>query len=55
MAYSEFTLEKGFHIKAVAAEPLLTSPVAIEFDEKGRIWVVEMQELVYFIDRFFLV
>lgn len=39
---SEFTLEEGFHIKAVAAEPLLTSPVAIEFDEKGRIWVVEM-------------
>jgi len=39
---SEFTLEKGFHISAVAAEPLLTSPVAIEFDEKGRIWVVEM-------------
>ncbi len=39
---SEFTLEEGFHIKAIAAEPLLTSPVAIEFDEKGRIWVVEM-------------
>ena len=38
----EFTLEKGFHISAVAAEPLLTSPVAIEFDEKGRIWAVEM-------------
>ena len=39
---SEFTLEKGFHIAAVAAEPLLTSPVAIEFDERGRIWAVEM-------------
>lgn len=39
---SEFTLEKGFHIKAVAAEPLLTSPVEIEFDESGRIWAVEM-------------
>ena len=39
---SEFILEKGFHISAVAAEPLLTSPVAIEFDEKGRIWAVEM-------------
>jgi len=38
----EFTLEKGFHIKAVAAEPLLTSPVEIEFDESGRIWAVEM-------------
>ncbi len=38
----EFTLEKGFHIKAVAAEPLLISPVEIEFDESGRIWAVEM-------------
>lgn len=38
----EFILEKGFHIKAVAAEPLLISPVEIEFDESGRIWAVEM-------------
>jgi len=39
---SEFTLEKGFQIEAVAAEPLLNSLVEIEFDEKGRIWTLEM-------------
>ena len=38
----EFTLEKGFQIEAVAAEPLLNSIVEMEFDEKGRIWTLEM-------------
>lgn len=36
-------LEEGFTVKLVAAEPLVNSPVALTFDEKGRIWVVEMQ------------
>jgi mono/diheme cytochrome c family protein/glucose/arabinose dehydrogenase len=35
-------LEDGFEIKLVAAEPLVTAPVAIKFDERGRIWVCEM-------------
>ena len=39
---SEFTLEPGFDIKAVAAEPLLSGLVEIEFDERGRIWTLEM-------------
>ncbi|MEM1121443.1 MAG: c-type cytochrome [Bacteroidota bacterium] len=39
---SEFTLEEGFQIEAVAAEPHLNSLVEIEFDEKGRIWTLEM-------------
>jgi len=33
----------GFRAHIVATEPLLTSPVAISFDDKGRIWVVEME------------
>jgi mono/diheme cytochrome c family protein/glucose/arabinose dehydrogenase len=36
-------LEPGFKIEIVADEPLLSSPVAMLFDEKGRIWVVEME------------
>ena len=36
-------VEKGFVVKLVASEPLLNSPVALTFDEKGRIWVVEME------------
>ncbi len=38
----EFTLEEGFQIEAVASEPHLNSLVEIEFDEKGRIWTLEM-------------
>lgn len=36
-------LEDGFKIEIVADEPLLSAPVAMLFDEKSRIWVVEMQ------------
>ncbi len=39
---SEFTIEEGFQIETVAAEPHLNSLVEIEFDEKGRIWTLEM-------------
>ncbi len=39
---SEFILEEGFNIELIAAEPLLDSPVAMQFDKKGRIWVVEL-------------
>lgn len=36
-------LEDGLIIQLVAAEPLISSPVAMSFDDSGRIWVVEMQ------------
>ncbi|MGV3639048.1 MAG: DUF7133 domain-containing protein [Adhaeribacter sp.] len=36
-------VEPGFDVKLVAAEPLLNTPVAMTFDEKGRMWVVEME------------
>ena len=32
----------GFHVELVASEPLVTTPVAMQFDEDGRLWVVEM-------------
>lgn len=38
-----FRLEKDFEIRLVAAEPLVSAPVAMSFDDKGRIWVVEME------------
>lgn len=38
----KMTIEKGFAVKLVAAEPLVIAPVAITFDEKGRIWADEM-------------
>jgi mono/diheme cytochrome c family protein/glucose/arabinose dehydrogenase len=37
-----FVIEDGFHIQLVAAEPLVQSPVAMQFDGDGRMWIVEM-------------
>ncbi|MFM7592740.1 MAG: PVC-type heme-binding CxxCH protein, partial [Isosphaeraceae bacterium] len=31
----------GFEVELVAAEPLVRQPVAIEFDDRGRLWVVQ--------------
>ena len=41
-ALSTFEVEGGFRIEAFAAEPDVASPVAMDFDERGRIFVVEM-------------
>ena len=38
-----FKLQPGFRIEIVAADPLVHDPVAMKFDEDGRIWVVEMR------------
>jgi putative membrane-bound dehydrogenase-like protein len=38
---ASFVLEPGYRIDAVAAEPLVQSPVAIAFDERGRMYVAE--------------
>lgn len=35
-------VEDGFEVQLVAEEPLVSAPVAMKFDEKGRMWVVEM-------------
>jgi mono/diheme cytochrome c family protein/glucose/arabinose dehydrogenase len=36
-------IEDGFAVQLVASEPLVNTPIAMTFDENGRIWVVEMQ------------
>ncbi len=41
-ALSTFKTLPGFRIEQVAAEPLVHSPVALSFDENGRMYVVEM-------------
>jgi putative membrane-bound dehydrogenase-like protein len=35
---------KGFTAELVAAEPLVLDPVAFDWDERGRLWVVEMAD-----------
>ena len=37
-----FSIRDGFEIQLVAAEPLVVDPVAMAFDEHGRLYVVEM-------------
>ena len=39
-----FQLPPGLRIDLVAAEPLIESPVACSFDEKGRLWVAEYRD-----------
>ena len=38
-----FRLPPGFRIELVASEPMIESPVAISFDDQGRMFVVEMR------------
>jgi putative membrane-bound dehydrogenase-like protein len=39
-----FRLHPGLRIELAAAEPLLASPVALDFDEDGRLYVAEFRE-----------
>ena len=39
-----FQLEPGLTIELVACEPEVIDPIAIRFDEDGRLWVVEMRD-----------
>jgi quinoprotein glucose dehydrogenase len=41
LAIKRFSLPKGLQAKLWAAEPMLANPVAIDFDEKGRLFVSE--------------
>lgn len=41
-ALKTFTVAKGFKIDLVAAEPLVTDPIAVAIDENLRMYVVEM-------------
>src|ERR1051326_8032641 len=41
-ALKTFQIKKGFHLEIAACEPNIASPVALSFDENGRLFVVEM-------------
>ena len=43
-ALATFQIKKGFRIELVAAEPLVVDPIALAFDENGRLFVVEMRD-----------
>ncbi len=43
-ARRKFTLPPGFEIRLFASEPEVVNPVAMSWDERGRLWVVELYE-----------
>jgi putative membrane-bound dehydrogenase-like protein len=43
-ALKKMQVPPGFHVELVASEPNLVNPVAMTFDEKGRIWITESVE-----------
>ncbi len=43
-ALQKMQVPKGFRVELVAAEPDIMNPVAMAFDERGRIWVTESFE-----------
>lgn len=45
-----FQVEPGMKVQLVASEPMVQDPVIINFDEDGRLWVVEMRGFMTTID-----
>ncbi|HEY6167821.1 MAG TPA: PVC-type heme-binding CxxCH protein, partial [Verrucomicrobiae bacterium] len=43
-AQKAFTVPPGFEVRLFAAEPDVVNPVAMTWDERGRLWVVELYE-----------
>jgi putative membrane-bound dehydrogenase-like protein len=43
-AQKKFTVPTGFEIRLFAAEPEVVNPVAMTWDERGRLWVLELYE-----------
>lgn len=43
-ARNQFTVPDGFEVRLFASEPDVVNPVAMTWDERGRLWVVELYE-----------
>jgi putative heme-binding domain-containing protein len=43
-AMGKMTVPPGFRVELVAAEPDVVNPVAMTFDERGRVWITESLE-----------
>ncbi|HET6879141.1 MAG TPA: PVC-type heme-binding CxxCH protein, partial [Pirellulales bacterium] len=43
-AIARMTVPEGFSVEVVASEPEIVNPVAMTFDERGRIWITESLE-----------
>src|ERR1041384_3990709 len=43
-AQKKFVVPHGFEVRLFAAEPDVVNPVAMTWDERGRLWVLELYE-----------
>src|SRR5207248_6739423 len=43
-ALRKMTVPEGFAVELVAAEPDIVNPIAMTFDDRGRIWITESLE-----------
>ncbi len=43
ISLDKYKIVDGFEIQVAASEPLIEAPVAMDFDNQGRMWVVEMR------------
>jgi putative membrane-bound dehydrogenase-like protein len=50
-ALKTFKIERGFALELVACEPDVTDPIDAAFDEKGRMFVVEMNDYPFLPDQ----
>ncbi|MEE2883541.1 MAG: PVC-type heme-binding CxxCH protein [Planctomycetota bacterium] len=49
-ALQSFQVAPGFHVELVASEPQVVDPIAIAWDEKGRLWAVELRAYMRTVD-----
>src|SRR5680860_381275 len=43
VSLKQYQIEEGFELQVATSEPFIEAPVAMDFDNKGRMWVVEMK------------
>jgi mono/diheme cytochrome c family protein len=43
LSFDNYKIADGFKIELAASDPFIEAPVGIDFDNKGRMWVVEMR------------
>ena len=43
VSFKQYKIADGFEIQLAASEPLIEAPVAMDFDNQGRMWIVEMR------------
>ncbi|MGE4632347.1 MAG: hypothetical protein AAEJ47_04865, partial [Planctomycetota bacterium] len=49
-ALASFQVAPGFHVELAACEPQVVDPIAIAWDEKGRLWAVELRAYMRTVD-----